>query len=255
MSKTGLAILVAVGLGAATAQAADAPFVGYWKLDPAKSRLPDRMVVEAKGGQTYAFDFGDGPETIVVDGTDQKGEGGTQLSVKPQAPDTWIVERKQGGRRLLTATWKLSRDGRTLTDEFRQVGPDMSMDYVYRRTGRGSGFAGDWRSVRETMNSPVSLQVTPFQGDGLAFASVESRVTRNVRFDGADYPDAGENARPGSASSVRRLDARDLVITGKSNGKVTFTEDVKLSADLKTLTLIQHFPGRDQPNVLVFRRA
>ena len=70
-----------------------------------------------------------------------------------------------------------------------------------------------------------------------------------------DHPDAGANAPSGATSSARRVDGRTLVITAKYNGTVTFTEDVGLSGDLKTLTLTQHIPGHERPNVLVFRRG
>ena len=81
-----------------------------------------------------------------MDGTFQPGYGKTLLSVKAEAPDTWIVERKQDGRLTIKATWKLGKDGKTLTDYFREFDTDgsiLSMDYVYRRMGEGSGFAGD----------------------------------------------------------------------------------------------------------------
>ena len=86
------------------AWAADSPFIGEWKLDPSKTRMPDEMKVQNKGGNNYAFDFGGGAETIVVYGSDQPGCCGTLLSVKPEAVDTWIVERKKDGRLLLRAT-------------------------------------------------------------------------------------------------------------------------------------------------------
>jgi hypothetical protein len=43
------------------------------------------------------------------------------------------------------------------------------MDYVYQRTGEGSGFAAEWQSVKETMNSPFLMQVKEFRSDGLSF--------------------------------------------------------------------------------------
>ncbi len=113
-----------------------------------------------EGNNAYAFDFGGGIETIVVNASEQPGLGGTMLSVKAEGPDTWIVRRKKGGRLLLDATWKLSNDGGTLTDHYRELEPDsstLSVDYVYRRAGRGSGFAADWRSIKETVNSPFLL--------------------------------------------------------------------------------------------------
>ena len=106
-----LEILPAVCLATSMAWATESPFIGEWKLDPSKTRMPDEMKVQSQGANKYAFDFGGGAEMIVVDGSDQPGQGGTLLSVKAEAPDTWIVERKQGGRSLLKATWKLSKEG------------------------------------------------------------------------------------------------------------------------------------------------
>ena len=133
----------------------------------------------------------------MVDGSDQPGYGGTLLSVKAEAPDIWIVERKKDGRLLLKATWKLSKDGSMLTDyyrEFESDGSTLSMDYIYQRTGGGSGFAADWQSIKETMNSPFLMQVNEFQGDGLSFITPSQQETKNVKFDGKEYPNEGPNA-------------------------------------------------------------
>ncbi|HYX70485.1 MAG TPA: hypothetical protein VE825_15225 [Terriglobales bacterium] len=249
--------LLLVCVTASMAAAAQSPFVGEWKLDPLKSRLPDEMKVKSEGDNKYTFDFAGVAETIVVDGSDQPGGyGGTLLSVKAEAPDTWIVQRKKDGRLLLKATWKLSSDGSTLTDYFRQFGSDgstLSIDYVYQRTGGGSGFAGDWQSIKETMNSPYPMRITEFQGDGLSFITSGGQKTENLKFDGQDHPDEGPNAQ-GASASLRRVDERTLVITHKAAGKVTYTSEFALSADLKTLTVTAHVVGSDRPNVLVFER-
>jgi hypothetical protein len=255
--KRTLEILLAVGLATGMAWAAQSPFIGEWKLDPSKSRMPDEMKVQSHGGNKYAFDFGGGAETIVVDGSDQPGLGGTLLSVKMEAADTWIVQRKKDGRLLLKATWTLSKDGSTLTDYYREFASDgstLSMDYVYRRTGGGSGFAADWQSIKETMNTSLVMQVNEFQGDGLSFIILSEHRTKNVKFDGRDYPVEGPNAGRGVSASVQRVDEHTLVITDKANGTVTDTERVGLSADLKTLTITVHVAGRDKPTVMVFDR-
>ena len=258
MFKGIVKILSALCLATSMALAAENPFIGVWKLDPAKSRMPDEMKVESEGANTYSFDFGGGTETIVVDGTDQPGRyGGTTLSVKAEGTDTWIVERKKGSRLLIKGTWKLSSDGSTLTDyfhEFESDGSTLSMDYVYQRTGGGSGFAGDWQSIKETMNSPYLMEVKEFQGDGLSFVNRFEQTTRNVKFDGKDYPTEGPNVGRGSSSSIRRVDEGTLVITDKHDGKVTDTEEIGLSTDLKMLTITVHIVGRDRPSVLVFER-
>lgn len=130
--------------------AADNPFVGEWKLNPSKSRLVELMKVESVAGNKYAFDFGGGtPETIVTDGTDQPGVFGTTLSVTIEGPDSRKVVRKKDGRMLLTANWKLSKDGHTLNDdytEFASNGSSSNVKYVFERTAGKSGFTGTWKA-------------------------------------------------------------------------------------------------------------
>jgi hypothetical protein len=252
-----LEIVPAVCLAAGMAWAAESPFIGDWKLDSSKSRMPDEMKVQSQGGNKYAFDFGGGAETIVVDGSDQPGTRGTLLSAKAEAPDTWIVQRKKDGRLLLKATWKLSKDGNTLTDyyrEFESDGSTISMDYVYQRTGGGSGFAADWQSIKETINSPFLMEVRAFQGDGLSFITPAAHETKNLKFDGKEYPNEGPNGDRGASTATRRVDERTLAITEKAGGKVTDTQEIELSADLKTLTITVHVAGRDKPNVMAFER-
>jgi hypothetical protein len=256
--KRVLNLLVFAGMAVSVACATENPFIGEWKLDTSRSRMPDEMKVESKGGNTYSFDFGGGVEMIVVDGTDQPGGyGGTTLSVKADAADTWIVERKKGGQSLIKATWKLSKDGNTLTDYYRQSvgdGSTLSMDYVYQRNGEGSGFVADWKSIKETMNSPFALEVKAYEGDGLSFILPALHDTKSAKLDGADYPNQGTNAGSGSSCSIRQIDERDLEMTDKAGGKVAETREIKVSADGKTLTMVIRATGRDDQDVLVFER-
>jgi len=253
MLKRALKLLVVASMAVGMGWAAENPFIGDWKLNSSKSRMPDEMKVESKGGNTYSFDFGIGTETIIVNGTDQPAYGGTTLSVKADGPDTWIVERKKDGRLLLKGTWKLSKDGVTLTDyyrEFESDGSTVSMDYVYQRSGAGSGFAADWKSIKETMNSPFILEVKPYQGDGLSFIIPSEHDTKNAMLDGKDYP----NLRQNSSCSIQQVDEHTLEMTDKAGGKVLDTREIGISPDGKTLTMTIHWPGRSEPDVLVFHR-
>src|SRR5438552_17706459 len=117
-----LKLLMFVSIAVGMTWAAENPFMGEWKLNSSRSRMPDEMKVESKGGNTYSFDFGGGAEIIVADGTEQPGNRWTTLAVKVDAPDTWIVQRKKDGHLLLRATWKLSTDASTLTDFYREFG-------------------------------------------------------------------------------------------------------------------------------------
>src|SRR6185503_11488076 len=234
------------------------PFLGKWKLNSSKSRFPDEMKVMAAGPNKYAFDFGAGtPETIILDGTDQPGIRSTTLAVTVEGPDTWKVVRKKDGRVLLTATWKLSDNGATLSDFYRQNSPDgstLSMDYVYKRTTPGSGFAATWDSVSEKMNSPYDLEIKPYEDDGLTFIVPAEGSIQNVKFDGNDHPETGPNASPDAVTAGRGVNESTLEVTRKSKGKVRQTRNIELSADRKVLTMTMHRPSQDKPTVLVFDR-
>src|SRR5215475_5016138 len=137
------------------------PFVGKWKVDSSKSRLFDEMKVESAGANRYAITFGPGAvDTVVADGTDQPALSGTTLSITVKGPNSWEIIRKIKGRMLLKAHWTLSKDGRTLNDDFTQYLPDgtilfsqplpngstLFLPYVYQRTAGNSDFLGTWDS-------------------------------------------------------------------------------------------------------------
>jgi len=239
--------------------AANNPFVGDWKLNPSKSKFMDVMKVEKVGANQYAFDFGGGsPERITTDGTDQPGIFGTTLSVSVEGPNAWKVVRKKAGRMLLTANWKLSDDSNTLTDNYNAISRDGSVstvNYVYKRTAGGAGFAGTWVSTTKAMDFVYLLQIRPYEGDGLSIIDSSSKLTKNLKLDGKDYPNVGDNAAIIATSSLYRVDEHTLELTDKtSNGKVRDTQQIQVSSDLKTLTLTKHAAGRDEPDILVFER-
>lgn len=261
--RTSLALaLAAISTGFGTCAfgaAADNPFVGDWKLNPSKSKLIEEMKVESLAADKYGFDF-DGTgmvETIVLDGTDQPGVFGTTVAVTAEGPKAWKVVRKKDGRVLLTANWKLSEDGSTLTDDFSAISPNgtaSTVNYVFKRTGSGSGFAGTWDSTSTALTSVFTIQIRPYEANGLSIINSAS-LTRNLKLDGKDYRNAGPNAAILPASSVRRLDARTLELVDKSStGKIYDTQTIELSSDLNTLRMTVQREGRTQPNIFVFER-
>ena len=103
----------------------------------------------------------------MADGTDQPGVFGTTLSVTVEVSDALKVVRKEKGHMIITANWKLSKDGNTLTDDFTGINPNGStynLNYLYKRSGAGSGFAGTWLSTSEAFNSAFVLQVRSYEG-------------------------------------------------------------------------------------------
>jgi hypothetical protein len=252
LSRT-LQLLLAGCLVTGTLWAATDPFVGEWKLDISRSKIFDRMKVESIGGNRYSVDVGDGrPTTVAVDGREQPGNDGVITSVLAEQPDSWKIVNKKDGLVILKASWKLSQNGNTLTDNFASFAPDgspaVSLRYVYKRTDGtpGSGFVGTWESTSQTMDSTFLLKIQPYEGDGLSIIIPAQNQTESVKFDGKDYP---------NVASGRRVNEHTLEIEKKSKGKITGTQKIQLSSDYKTLTLTVYTAGRNEPNnILVFGR-
>jgi hypothetical protein len=256
MLKHAFLLLNLACLSASLAWSADDPMLGNWKLNAQKSRLIDEMKITNLGGNKYLFDFGGGPpETIVADGTDQPGNSGTTNSTTIVSPNEWRGVRKKNGKPQITGIWTLSKDGKTLHDDFTYFpdnGKPVKIVYLYERRGTGSGFAGDWVSTTAQVDTVYVVQVKPFDGDGLAIVSSADGSTKNIKFDGKDYTNAG--SRGSIVSSAQRQDERTIALTDKIGGKVADTQEISVSADSNTLTMTIHIPDRTDPDVLVFEK-
>ena len=230
-----LAIIAVLCVGAAPlSRAADQPFIGKWKLNLSKSKLADQMTIAPAGANRYTLTFagvGD-TETLVADGTDQPGILGSTISVTVEAPGNWKIVRKQGGRTQLTANWKLSDDGKALTDTFIGNQPDGStsrIDLVYKRaegSASNSGIPGTWETTQEKPDSAYEMEIRPYEGDGLSFIISGGGPASNVKFDGKEYPPAGASPAAGSATSARRLGDHSIELTKKLKGKIVETREI-----------------------------
>jgi hypothetical protein len=224
--------------------AADDPFAGKWKINPANSKITDEMKVEAVGENKYAFTFVPGAvDTIVADGGDHPTPDGTTLSVTVEGPNNWKVVRKKDARQIISAIWTLSADGTTLDDAFTQYQPDgspISVRLTYQRSAGSSGFTGTWDSVSSSgLDSGIELAIRPYEGDGLTLISPIVGGTQNIRFDGKDN---------------RRVNQRRLEMTKTSQGQTRVTQ-MEVSTDLKTLTINIYLAGEEKLRTsLVFDR-
>jgi hypothetical protein len=249
------AVLVVCSLSA-HASATD-PFVGDWKLNPAKSKITDQMKVDCAETNRCIFTLGALPETILLDGTDQPGIFGTTLAVSVEAPNRWKVVRKKDGHVLVVGIWNLSADGNNLLDDFtsyRSDGTTNNVKYNYKRSGPGSGFSAIWVGTPEAMTSSFVLQIRPFEEDGLSLADSRGQDANSIKFDGRDYPHSGPNSVSGYVSSAHRSSESSIEFTDKVAGTLIRNRQFELSPDHKTLTLTIRTPASAEPNIQVFDR-
>lgn len=251
-------VVLAATSVSALAFGADDPFVGHWKLNSSRSTYIDRMKVEAKGPNTYAFTFTGSPEaeTVVADGKDHPGQGGTTVSVTIAPPGTLRFIRKKEGRTIIDALWTLAANGQTLGDTFTAAQPNGSMQKLhiaFERAAPGSGFAGTWEGTTADLPA-LECRIEPYEGDGLTFAYPSQQMTQRMKFDGKDYPNEGPAMPAGSTSSGHRVNERTIRAISKVKGTVTSSREATVSADGKTLTMTIRPAGQSKPNVFVFER-
>lgn len=264
MLRRAFLLLLVATLAPSTLRASSDPFFGKWRLDPSHSRLTDQMRVESVGPHKYGLIFsGDNVETVVADGTDQPALYGTTLAIIVQDASNWKIVRKADGHTTIMALWQLSRDGKTLTDNFtgyRNDSTTTNVHYIYQRiSGRPvasgkSGFVGTWESNTVNVNSSVEIEITAFRDGGLSFTNSAAQMTQNLQFDGKEYPGSGPNVPPGYTCSGHRLNDRRLERIDKLDGKIVSTRKIEVSADDNILTMTVHKPGYDKPDILVFSR-
>lgn len=249
-----IAFAAAASLAVSNSWSGNDPFVGKWKLDVSQSTIVDDMRVEAVGPNRYRFQFeGAPPETILANGADQPGLPGTTLSVQAENARTLKVVRKQNGRVIASANWRLSRDGRTLLDSFtgvQQDGSRATTEYVYRRISGASGFAGTWESTTKPAGLKLELEIQPYKTNGLRFISPAS--DNGVIFDGKSHPVSG--ARDGRTLSGRRRGTRSIDYTEKHGGEIERVRQFDLSRDGRTLTEIVRGNGQTSSTRFVFER-
>jgi hypothetical protein len=209
-------------------------------------------------------------DTIAADGSDQPGLGGSTLSVAMKGPNSWEVIRKMNGRTLIKALWTLSDDGKTLHDAFTQYLPDgitlfsqplpdgstLFLPFVYQRTAGDSGFIGTWDSESAKVTKGLELQIQPYQGDGLSLKRSDEEITKRIKFEGTDRPHSVTGGgSTGTAYSGHRVNGTKPQISYELKSGVAGTQQLELSADLKTLTLTERLVGETMPrSVLVFDR-
>ena len=117
-----------------------------------------------------------------------------------------------------------------------------------------AGFAGTWESDSVQVNSVFEFQIEPYEEDGLSFINPAEQTTKNIKFDGKDYPASGPSLPKGFTTSGHRVSALTIQLTDKLAGKIVDTRQVDLSADLKTLTMTVRTMNHNKPNILVFER-
>jgi hypothetical protein len=225
---------------ATTLAAADPPYVGKWKMNPAKSDFGELTVVyeqlasgemqETAAGQSYKFK---------LDGKDYPDQFGNTAAWKPLGSTSWQRTLKLREKVLTTDTLTLSDDGKSLTVNTKGTKPNgESIDdtLVFERVSGGPGLAGKWKGKNMKSTSPNVLELAPSGTDGMTFKIVDMGLTCDSKLDGTDHPCTGPTLSEGWTVALANTGLRSLNMTVKQNGKELYKVVYTVSPDGKTLT-------------------
>ena len=250
MKKT-LLFCALLALPAGTAFAADSPWTGTWKLDPARSHLTGQTFTYSKGpgqllhyedGSTASFDFG-------IDGKEYKTWSNRTSTWTAAGKGAWDTVVKADGKVLSNGHFGLSADGKTLNMVFTGTKPDGSSfheeDTFTRVTGT-DGLIGTWRAAKVVAPTGPQSFVMSSPAPGVLHVDVpDMKASAEGRMDGSDNPLTGPTVPPGSTISFKALSPTSYRYVMKINGNADSMGEQTIAADGHSFSDVNWIPGRE----------
>jgi hypothetical protein len=245
-----LLLVCALALFAALpAIAADNPWIGTWKLDPAKSHFTGDTFTYSKAAKGMMH-YSDGSIVnydFAIDGKDYKTIYDRTTAWTAAGNDAWDSIAKANGKILAKTHRQLSADGKTLTITDTGTKPDgttFNDVTVYTRVTGTTGLVGKWRSTKVTVSAPDAFVVSS-PSPGIMHWDIPSyKETVEGKFDGSDLPITGPDVPPGLTLAVKPSSPAKHSYTVKVNGKPDSYGIQTLAADGKSFTDVSWSPGK-----------
>jgi hypothetical protein len=252
-----LKLAAAAAAASAALIAADAPYIGLWKMNPARSNMAGTTLVYQKlpsgewettaDGHSYKFK---------TDGNDYPDGLGDTVEWKESGPNTWQAVWKLNGKTLATETLRAGADGILTihTTGTRPNGEAIDETTTFQRVSGGPGLSGKWKSKAMQSSSPDVLELASTGGDTLAVKFPAEGFVCDGKLDGKDYPCTGPTAPPGWSISMQRTGANSFTVAVQNNGKPMYRFPYSVSADGKTLTATGGAIATDEKIKIVYNR-
>lgn len=239
-------ILFAIALLVPTAAIAAGPFDGTWKtqLDSIQfSSKPD--IYELKQG-IYTCSSCVPPVSVKADGSDQKVTGHSYYDTAAvQVVDAQTVQfvGKLGGKATFSNSMAVSADGATLTTTFKDMSGAQVVTgtQMLKRVAAGAPgshlISGSWKAEKVSEISDVGATVTYKMTAGGLQMNWNGQ-SYDAKFDGKKYLTTND---PGKTwVSLKRVSDNTIEETDTRDGHVVDVYRMTVSADGKTMTVVDH---------------
>jgi hypothetical protein len=223
-----------------------APFDGTWVGDVASATIegkPDSYLLQNGEFTCSACK----PEVkIPADGKSHKVSGHSyydEMSVTVVSPRSVKLVTTLAGKKNYERTLTTSVDGKSLTDDYvNYTGPKPApAKFVYTRVeaapAGAHAISGSWQEDAKAATMSNDLVTVTYQEttDGLKM-SVPTGQSYDAKFDGKGYLTAGDPGK--TLVSLERLGPRKIRETDKRNGHVTDVITMEVSADGRTMHVV-----------------
>ena len=230
------------------ALAADSPWAGTWKLDPARSHFTGETFTYSRSangmmhysnGSSENYDF-------APDGKDYPTGFDGVVAVTGKGPTAWQEVFKRNGATLSTGEFSLSPDEKTLSATFTGTKPDgttFNNEETYTRVSGTKGPEGKWKSTKVNISAPGSWIISFPSADTIKWDIPDYKETVEGKTDGSDLPISGPTA-PKNMTLAVKLTGKKISYTVKHEGKPIGRGNVTLSADGKAATDVSWNEGK-----------
>jgi hypothetical protein len=242
-----ISILLLAAMIPAAALAAS-PWDGTWKTRLSSMKTsgnPDRF--ELTNGM-YSCQSCAPPYKIKADGTDQPVPDHAYVdteSVKVVNASTFELTDKKAGKVSAWTSYTVSTDGKTLSGKFKNYNGEKEVTGTFTETRLAAGPAGahatsgSWQPQTTADMTEAALTTT------LATTATDLKMSSNgqsvdAKFDGKDYALSGDPGK--TMMSFKKVDDKTIEETDKRLGKVTDKIRYTLSADGKTVDVVDEDP-------------
>jgi hypothetical protein len=239
-----------------TALAADSPWTGKWKMDPAQSKLTGDTIrfAEGTGGEMMSTSQGH-TSKFKMDGNPYKTWSGDEVRWKKIDDNTFEQHVKVNGIDVATNTWTISQDGKTLKIESKGKTPDgKSFDdtSVYTRISGTKGLMGAWKSTKAEVSAPEVWNIIEKGPNELIWDIETIKGRLDATLDGKDIAPVGPTVPKGLTVAVTRVSPKVLKLTLKMNGEVSERATMTISADGKRITDVGITPKTGETTTVIW---
>jgi hypothetical protein len=214
--------------------AADAPYIGKWKVNSSKSQLTDIVTIEKLPSGEMRFEESGFTYTFKPDGKEYPMPDGGTATWKAVSADKWEVTDRANGKVSATITLTLNGDTLSSMAMIPQAGAkDIMTTATLKRISGGPGFAGKWEGTQADAGSSW-LEVELKGADGITLKAPNSMCA--AKFDGKPYPMTGSGDGSKETMSFRKTGPDSFETATFLGGKPFFKDVYVASADGKMLT-------------------